>query len=66
MRCEDAIYHQAILPEHRGNPLIEALPPKVEDDELVIKLSNCIKSSGLGTKYHGKSQTNTNNQLLSL
>ncbi|MBF4317649.1 ATP-binding protein, partial [Vibrio anguillarum] len=40
MRCEDAIYHQAILPEHRGNPLIEALPPKVEDDELVIKLSN--------------------------
>lgn len=40
MRCEDAIYHKAILPEHRGNPLIEALPPKVEDDELVIKLSN--------------------------
>ncbi|EGR3952189.1 ATP-binding protein [Vibrio cholerae] len=40
MRCEDAIYHEAILPEHRGNPLIEALPPKVEDDELVIKLSN--------------------------
>ncbi|MEZ9440899.1 ATP-binding protein [Vibrio atlanticus] len=40
MRCENAIYHEAILPEHRGNPLIEALPPKVEDDELVIKLSN--------------------------
>ncbi|UQV21726.1 ATP-binding protein [Vibrio sp. J383] len=40
MRCEEAIYHEAILPEHRGNPLIEALPPKVEDDELVIKLSN--------------------------
>lgn len=40
MRCEDAIYYEAILPEHRGNPLIEALPPKVEDDELVIKLSN--------------------------
>ncbi|MGO2418700.1 MAG: ATP-binding protein [Vibrio casei] len=43
MRCEDAIYHEAILPEHRGNPLIEALPPKVEDDELVIKLSNYPK-----------------------
>ncbi|MFA0163485.1 ATP-binding protein [Vibrio splendidus] len=40
MRCENAIYHEAILPEHRSNPLIEALPPKVEDDELVIKLSN--------------------------
>ncbi|MGR3969678.1 ATP-binding protein [Shewanella sp. 1180_01] len=23
-----AVYHDAILPEHRGNPLIEALPPK--------------------------------------
>jgi hypothetical protein len=40
MRFENAIYHEAILPEHRGNPLIEALPPKVRDDELVIKLSN--------------------------
>lgn len=40
MRCENAIYLEAILPEHCGNPLIEALPPKVEDDELVVKLSN--------------------------
>lgn len=40
MRCETATYHKAILPEHRGNPLIEALPPKVEDDVLVEKLSN--------------------------
>ncbi|HCE3300967.1 ATP-binding protein [Vibrio parahaemolyticus] len=40
MRCENASYHEAILPEHRGNPLIEALPPKVGDSELVVKLSN--------------------------
>lgn len=40
MRSENATYHEAILPEHRGNPLIEALPPKVKDDELVTKLSN--------------------------
>lgn len=40
MRCENASYHEAILPEHRGNPLIEALPPKVSDSELVVKLSN--------------------------
>ena len=40
MRCENASYHDAILPEHRGNPLIEALPPKVNDAELIVKLSN--------------------------
>ncbi|GAM72611.1 Tn7-like transposition protein TnsC [Vibrio sp. JCM 19236] len=40
MRCENANYHDAILPEHRGNPLIEALPPKLEDADLVVKLSN--------------------------
>lgn len=40
MKCENASYRTAILPEHRGNPLIEALPPKVEDHELVEKLSN--------------------------
>lgn len=40
MRSENASYHKAILPEHRGNPLIEALPPKVGDAELVVKLSN--------------------------
>ncbi|MBY6199125.1 ATP-binding protein [Vibrio hangzhouensis] len=40
MRREKAKYNRAILPEHRGNPLIEALPPKVEDSELVYKISN--------------------------
>jgi hypothetical protein len=28
MTTTQAIYHDAILPEHKGNPLIEALPPK--------------------------------------
>lgn len=50
MRCEHAIYHEAILPEHRGNPLIEALPAKVEDDDLVIKLSNYPERSVEETK----------------
>jgi hypothetical protein len=49
VRCEYATYHEAILPEHRGNPLIEALPPKVEDDELVGKLSNYPKRRPLET-----------------
>ncbi|WP_394245206.1 ATP-binding protein [Vibrio astriarenae] len=40
MRREKAKYNTAILPEHQGNPLIEALPPKVEDSELVGKISN--------------------------
>ena len=39
MKIEKACYHEAILPEHRNNPLIEALPPKVEDYALVEKLS---------------------------
>jgi ABC-type dipeptide/oligopeptide/nickel transport system ATPase component len=28
MNAVKAVYHDAILPEHKGNPLIEALPPK--------------------------------------
>lgn len=28
MRIEQAVYRDAILPEHQGNPIIEALPPK--------------------------------------
>jgi hypothetical protein len=34
-----AVYQRAILPEHCGNPLIEALPPKLCDSELAEKLS---------------------------
>tara|TARA_R110001583_G_scaffold169301_1_gene322156 strand:- start:845 stop:2338 length:1494 start_codon:yes stop_codon:yes gene_type:complete len=34
-----AIYSEAILPEHRGNPLIEALPKKVPDEIIIERLS---------------------------
>ncbi|WP_233010369.1 ATP-binding protein [Rheinheimera faecalis] len=50
MRCECANYHEAILPEHRGNPLIEALPPKVVDEELVARLSYYPKRRAEETK----------------
>ncbi|WP_444902928.1 ATP-binding protein [Microbulbifer sp. CnH-101-E] len=39
MRINKAKYQRAILPEHRGNPLIEALPRKLELHELGEKLS---------------------------
>jgi hypothetical protein len=35
-----AIYHDAILPEHKGNPLIEALPPKCSWEEVMEVFSN--------------------------
>lgn len=38
MKRRFAEYRKAILPEHRGNPLIEALPPKPRDEELLDKL----------------------------
>ena len=38
MRIRFAEYREAILPEYRGNPLIEALPQKPRDEELLDKL----------------------------
>lgn len=38
MKIKEAIYHQAILPEDRGNPLIEALPVKLGDKELIQRI----------------------------
>jgi len=38
MKISIANYQKAILPEYRGNPLIEALPPKPRDEELLDKL----------------------------
>ena len=35
-----AIYHDAILPEHRGNPLIEALPTKSSWETVMEVFSN--------------------------
>jgi hypothetical protein len=40
MRNVIARYNEAILPEHRGNPLIEALPPLLDDTEILMALSN--------------------------
>jgi len=36
----DAVYHEAALPEWRGNPLIEALPAKQDFAQVLPKLSN--------------------------
>jgi len=35
-----ARYNEAVLPEHRGNPLIEALPPLLEEKEILLALSH--------------------------
>ncbi|WP_439412227.1 ATP-binding protein [Enterobacter ludwigii] len=35
-----AIYHQTALPEYRGNPLIEALPPLMSEEDVMSALSN--------------------------
>jgi hypothetical protein len=40
MRIERAKYHQAILPEHRGNPLIEALPKKASQEVVMEAFSH--------------------------
>ncbi|WP_283129824.1 ATP-binding protein [Enterovibrio norvegicus] len=40
MKRISAVYRQAILPEHCGNPLIESLPSKLGDSDLVDKLSH--------------------------
>ncbi|MBY8096693.1 hypothetical protein KW490_21125 [Vibrio fluvialis] len=40
MRWEKAIYKKVILPEHQGNPLIEALPVKVKDSDVIDKFCN--------------------------
>ena len=39
MKIIPAIYNKAILPEHRGNPLIEGLPQKLSDEMLIERLS---------------------------
>ena len=40
MKINSADYKPTILPEHKGNPLIEALEPKINDEDLVRKLSH--------------------------
>lgn len=40
MRREKAVYSDAILPEHKGNPLIEALSPKKSVHEIMEAFAN--------------------------
>lgn len=40
MRLEPAVYKKAILPEHQGNPLIEALPTKKSWESVMEDFSN--------------------------
>ena len=40
MRIESAVYKDAILPEHQGNPLIEALPAKKSWESVMEILKN--------------------------
>lgn len=40
MRIEKAVYHEAILPEYKGNPFIEALPPKLSGEKLLKAFSH--------------------------
>ncbi|EOW4566822.1 hypothetical protein ACOXDM_003518 [Proteus mirabilis] len=40
MRWEQANYSKAILPEYQGNPLIEALPKKASDSDVIEKFCN--------------------------
>jgi len=40
MKRVKAKYHSAVLPEHKGNPFIEALPEKIADKDLLELFSN--------------------------
>lgn len=40
MKSVTARYREAVLPEHRGNPLIESLPEQLSDDEILLALSH--------------------------
>lgn len=42
MSIKPAQYHPAIRPEHRGNPLVEALPLKKADDKVMQALRNKV------------------------
>ena len=43
-RTVEATYHVPAVPSHRGNPLIEALPPIMENEgEIAVALSNRIR-----------------------
>lgn len=35
---DSAVYQELLIPQHMGNPLIEALPPEISDDEIYLLL----------------------------
>ena len=39
IRSVSAIYKEQELPEYRGNPLIEALPEALTEDEVLLEMS---------------------------
>jgi hypothetical protein len=39
----NAHYNEQWVPEYRGNPLIEALPSKLPDSEMLLKLANTMQ-----------------------
>lgn len=39
IRRVSAIYKEQELPEYRGNPLIEALPEALTEDEVLLEMS---------------------------
>ena len=53
MTWEKAKYSKAILPEHKGNPLIEALPKKVNNETVIDRLAVYPDHSNIERKLEG-------------
>ena len=62
IRRVSAIYKEQELPEYRGNPLIEALPEALTEDEVLLEMSISPKltkkSAGLPRRMLESSMSN--------
>lgn len=62
IRSVSAIYKEQELPEYRGNPLIEALPEALTEDEVLLEMSYFPeideKSAGLPRRMLESSMSN--------
>ncbi len=63
IRRVSAIYKEQELPEYRGNPLIEALPEALTEDEVLLEMSyfpeiDDKKSAGLPRRMLESSMSN--------
>lgn len=62
IRRVSAIYKEQELPEYRGNPLIEALPEALTEDEVLLEMSYFHeideKSAGLPRRMLESSMSN--------